>query len=286
MIRPVDVLLEFLAAEQTNGVTHVHLDDGAREVLRGLFNLSKSGKPAPATTPKEAPRMEISMDEPQLATVQAPLSIVGSSRHEQLDSLRRQAENLAPAKTLGTLRETLIFASGNPEARVMLIGEAPGYYEERERQPFVGETGQKLDDILKAMGLTREAVYLSNIVKFRPATPRQTTNNRKPSTQELAACLPLIRAEISIIRPQCIVILGEAAAEGLLGLTGSLATMRESWHTIEDIPVRVTYHPSTLLQTKGGLTAKRQLWEDLLAVMEKLELPISAKQRSFFLPKP
>ena len=136
------------------------------------------------------------------------------------------------------------------------------------------------------MGLTREAVYLSNIVKFRPATPRQTTNNRKPSAQELAACLPLIRAEISIIRPQCIVILGEAAAEGLLGLTGSLATMRESWHTIEDIPVRVTYHPSTLLQTKGGLTAKRQLWEDLLAVMEKLELPISAKQRSFFLPKP
>jgi DNA polymerase len=226
------------------------------------------------------------MDEPKPASIQTTLSIVGATRSEQLDSLRRQAENWPPAKTLGTLRETLVFACGNPEARVMLVGAAPGYYEEREREPLVGETGQKLNDILKAMGLSREEVYISNIVKFRPATARQTTNNRKPTAEEIAACLPFIRAEIGIIRPQCLIVLGEAAAEGLLGISPTAVSQRESWHEFEGTPVRVTYHPSTLLQSKAGHQTKRQLWEDMLAVMEKLGLPISAKQRGFFLPKP
>ncbi len=285
MIRPVDVLLEFLAAEQARGVSHVHLDEGAREALRGLFNFAKTGAAAPAVTKIELPPAEITMDEPEPAIVSATLSIDGSSRSEQLDSLRRQAETWAPARTLGSLRETLVFSTGNPEARLMLVGEAPGYQEERERQPFAGETGQKLNDILKAMGLSREEVYISYIVKFRPATPRQTTNNRKPTPVEMAACLPFLRAEIGIVRPECILALGETAAEGLLGLSGTVATMRGSWHDFEGTPVRVTYHPSYLLQTGGGTQTKRQLWEDMLAAMEKLGLPISDKQRGYFLPK-
>jgi DNA polymerase len=179
----------------------------------------------------------------------------------------------------------MVFSIGNPEARVMLVGEAPGYQEERERQPFVGPAGQKLNDILKAMGLSREEVYISNIVKFRPSTPKQTTNNRKPNAGEIAACLPFIRAEIGIVRPACIVALGETAAEGLLGITGTVASLREKWHDFEGTPVRVTYHPSYLLQTGDGHQTKRQVWEDMLAVMEKLEMPVSAKQRGFFLPK-
>ena len=285
MIRPVDVLLEFLAAEQARGVSHVHLDEGAREALRGLFTRTKTGSATPAVTKVELPSAEITMEEPEPVIVSATLSIDGSSRTEQLDSLRRQAETWAPARTLGSLRETLVFATGNPEARLMLVGEAPGYQEERERQPFAGETGQKLNDILKAMGLSREEVYISYIVKFRPATPRQTTNNRKPTPVEMAACLPCLRAEIGIVRPQCILALGETAAEGLLGLSGTVATMRGSWHDFEGTPVRVTYHPSHLLQTGGGTQTKRQLWEDMLAAMEKLGLPISAKQRGYFLPK-
>ena len=167
----------------------------------------------------------------------------------------------------------------------MLIGEAPGYEEEKKGELFVGPAGQKLDDILKAMGLSRDEVYLSVIVKFRPATPRQTTNNRKPNPQEMAACLPFIRAEIDIVRPACIIALGGTAAEGLLGLNGSVATMRGSWHTLDGIPVRVTYSPGYLLQSNANLTIKRQVWEDMLLVMEELILPISAKQRRFFLPK-
>lgn len=286
MSRPVDVLLEFLEAEQARGVTHVHLDEGARGVLREVFNSAKAKKTAPPREQPEAPPAEITLDAPTPPAAAVKISIEGATRAEQLDSLRRQAENWLPAKALGSLRETMVFSAGNPEARVMLVGEAPGYQEERERQPFVGPAGQKLNDILKAMGLSREEVYISNIVKFRPSTPKQTTNNRKPTAGEIAACLPFIRAEIGIVRPACIVALGETAAEGLLGVTATVASLREKWHDFEGTPVRVTYHPSYLLQTGDGHQTKRQVWEDMLAVMEKLELPISAKQRGFFLPKP
>ncbi len=179
----------------------------------------------------------------------------------------------------------MVFATGNPDARLVLVGEAPGYQEEREREPFVGPAGQKLNDILKAMGISREEVYISNIVKFRPATPRQTTNNRKPSPEEMASCLPFVCAEIDIIKPSCIVALGGTAAEGLLGLSGTVGSMRGSWHEFGGIPVRVTYHPSYLLQSGANLSIKRQVWEDRLTVMEKLAMPISKKQRGFFLSK-
>lgn len=286
MIRPVDVLLEFLTAEQARGVTHVHLDEGARDGLRGLFNRAKTGSAATAVTQAEPLRVEIPVEAPKPLPVVSTLTIEGTTATERLDSLRRQAETWPPAKSLGTLRETMVFASGNPEARVMLVGEAPGYQEEKEREPFGGPAGQKLNDILKAMGLSRDEVYLSLIVKFRPATAKQATNNRKPSAEEIAACLPFVRAEIGIVKPECIIALGEGAAEGLLGLTGVVGSMRELWHHFEGTPVRVTYHPSVLLQTTAANLTKRPLWEDMLAVMEKLNLPISDKQRGFFLPKP
>jgi uracil-DNA glycosylase len=279
VIRPVDVLVEFLEAEQARGVTHVHLDQGARDGLRGLFNRVKSGgivEPAPVVvTPEVAP-----------APVMTHLQIEGSTRSEKLASLRAQAADWGPIKALGSLRETLVFSTGNPEARVMFIGEAPGYQEEKEREPFVGPAGQKLNDILKAMGLPREEVYLSNLIKFRPAMAGQTTNNRNPTAGEIAACLPILRAEIDIIQPQCVIALGEGVAESLLGLTGPIPFSRGTWHDFEGTPARVTYHPSTLLQTQGASATKRQLWEDMLVVMEKIGLPISDKQRGFFLPKP
>ncbi len=277
MIRPVDVLLEFLEAEQTRGVTHVHLDEGAREGLRELFNRAKNGSII-------APPVETNI-EPEPIAVASPPTISGSSRLEQLESLRQQAETSTSIRALGSLRETLVFSSGSPDARVMLVGEAPGYQEEREGLPFLGDSGQKLTDILKAMGLSREEVYLSYIVKFRPSTPRQTTNNRKPTPEEMAACLPFVRAEIGIVKPECIIALGETAAAGLLGLAGSIASMRGPWYDFDGTPVCITYHPSTLLQTQGAHSTKRHLWEDMLAVMEKLCLPISDKQRGYFLPK-
>jgi uracil-DNA glycosylase len=296
VIRPVDVLLEFLATEQARGVTHVHLDEGARDALREVFALAKAGAETPTAaigvkppTPKpERQRVEMPMAEvePAVTTASVSVTVTGTTRSEQLDSLRRQAENWGPARALGSLRETMVFATGNPEARVVLVGEAPGYQEEREREPFVGPAGQKLNDILKAMGISREEVYISNIVKFRPSTANQTTNNRKPTPEEMQICMPFVRAEIDIVKPECILALGGTAAEGLLGLTGTVTSMRGAWYDLGGTPVRVTYHPSYLLQSGGSANVKRQVWEDMLAVMEKLDLPISDKQRGFFLPKP
>ncbi len=275
MIRPVDAVIEFLEAEQARGVTHVLLDDAARDGLRNLYRRAQiAGKsPAPNELPAETPASP------------ATLTIDEGPKEERLASLRAQAESWAPAKTLGTLRDRMVFSIGDPNARIMLVGEAPGYEEEKKGEPFVGPAGKKLNEILKAMGLSREEVYISNIVKYRPATPRQSTNNRKPSQEEMAACLPFIHAEVAIVRPACIIALGGTAAEGLLNITDSVGSLRSSWHEFEGIPTRVTYHPSYLLQSGAGQTTKRQVWEDMLAVMRHLGMTITAKQEAFFLPK-
>lgn len=291
MSRPVDALIEFLQAEQARGVTHVLLDQGARDGLNELFIRTQGSTRAETThapAPQVKPKPVVTMSLEPEAKVAAPtqVSASGNTKAERLASLRAQAENWAPARSLGSLRETMVFAVGNPDAKLMLVGEAPGFQEEKEREPFVGPAGQKLNDILKAMGIAREEVYISNIVKFRPATPRQTTNNRKPTPEEMATCLPFVRQEIAIIQPQCIVALGGTAAEGLLGLSGAVGAMRGAWHEFDGIPVRVTYHPSYLLQSGANNSIKRLLWEDMLCVMEKLAMPISEKQRGFFLPKP
>lgn len=281
--RPVDVVLEFLEAEKNRGVTHVHLDDGARDALRELFIRAKRGH-----APAQSVTLEtVAPDQPAPAPT-APVTLTApadGSRQDRLDALRRQAGRWQPALNLGTLRDTLVFSTGNPDARLMLVGEAPGYLEERAGEPFAGPAGQKLNDILKAMGISREEVYLTYIVKFRPAAARQTTNNRPATAEEMAACLPFVKEEIRIVRPECVLALGGGAAEGLLGLTGPLNAMRGPWHDFEGTPARVTWHPSHLLQSGSATPVKRQLWEDMLAVMEKLRLPISAKQRGFFLSK-
>ena len=274
MTRPVDSLIEFLQAEKERGRSHVFLDDEAREGLRELFIRAK--RPVAVVAAPAASAAPVARQDAVVS---------GAGKAEQLAGLRSQAENWAPARALGTLREKMVFATGSPDAEIMLVGEAPGHNEEKEGEPFVGPAGQKLNDILKAMGLKREDTYISNLVKFRPALPRQTTNNRKPSPEEMAACLPLVIAEISVVKPKLIIALGGTAAEGLLGLEGTVGSMRGKWHDVSGIPARVTYHPSYLLQSGGSNDVKRALWEDMLAAMEKLGMPISEKQRGFFLPK-
>ena len=204
------------------------------------------------------------------------------SVEEKIEFLRKKAAHWKPALGLGTLRETMVFATGNPHARLMLVGEAPGYEEERQGEPFVGPAGQLLTKILGAMGLQRSDVYISNVCKFRPSMgENQGTANRAPSPEELAACKPLIMAEIRAIAPACIVCLGGSSAKGLLGVQQGVNALRGQWMECQGIPVRVTYHPSYLLRNEA-LSARRSLWEDMLAVMEHLQMPITEKQRGYF----
>lgn len=263
-------LLGYLRQLESKGRTHVAVRPDARDILRQLYK----GELSFSRSPEEA------------APAKDILATTGESLEDQLASLQAQAQDWEPARRLGSLRKTMVFAVGNPHSDLMLVGEGPGYQEERKREPFVGPAGQKLDQILSAMGLNRQKVYISNICKFRPALPGQTTNNRKPRPEEIEACLPFIFREIELIQPKVIVALGATAAEGLLGETRPVGKLRGEWHQVSDIPVRVTYHPSYLLHSdQNALSEKRKVWEDMLVVMEKLRLPISEKQQRYFLPK-
>ncbi|MES2594844.1 MAG: uracil-DNA glycosylase [Verrucomicrobiota bacterium] len=221
------------------------------------------------------------------AAAVARIEVTGETKAEKLAALAAIAETAPEARALGTLRDTMVFAVGNPEAQILLIGEAPGYEEEKQREPFVGPAGQKLTGILKAMGLERGDVYISNICKFRPATdgPNQGTANRAPNEAEMATCLPYVLTEISIIQPKVIVALGGVACKGL-GIGEGVMRLRGRFYDVQGIPTMVTYHPSYILREEklagGGIRAKRECWEDMLKVMEKVGLPINDKQRGYF----
>lgn len=301
---PKSLFRHYLDSLIQRGTTRASLTDEARNVLRTWYVAAKQGgRPAVAATPAAAavtPAVPEPAAPPQPNPAPAPsatpellpenqepastITLPEGTMEDKLQYLRDLAQNWQPTRELNSLRDTMVFATGNPHTELMLIGEAPGYYEEVQQEPFVGRAGEKLNQILKAMGLSRDMVYISNIVKFRPALPNQRTNNRAPTPEEIEACLPIIMHEIQVIQPKMIVALGGTAAVGLLGIQGSVSSMRGRFHDLNGIPVRVTYHPSYLLRSDNP-REKRKVWEDMLAVMERMGMPVSEKQRGYFLPR-
>jgi DNA polymerase len=177
----------------------------------------------------------------------------------------------------------LVFGTGAPGAQILFCGEAPGADEENAGEPFVGPAGQLLTKIIGAMGLRREQVYITNILKWRPEHDAPT-GNRPPTAAEMAYCLPYLYIQLEIIRPQVIVALGNTAISGLLGENPArkVGQIHGRWHTFRDIPLMPTYHPSYLLRNDTN-RSKRIMWEDLLLVMQKTNLPISDRQQRYFL---
>lgn len=290
----VSLLRQYLEARREGGRLHVAVSRESVSLLAGLRAKAERQMHAAEQAVDEAERRleaQPPVEVPMVTEARNPLVIAveGTTKAEKLRRLQEMAESAPAARELGTLRETMVFAVGNPEARMMLVGEAPGFQEEKQREPFVGPAGEKLTQILKAMGLARSDVYISNICKFRPSmepdeSGPQGTRNRKPTEVEMRACLPFITTEIDIIRPACIVALGATAAEGL-GLQGSVGRLRAQVHEVGGIPTIVTFHPSYILREEkmgDGMKVKRQVWEDMLMAMEVLELPISPKQRGYF----
>lgn len=191
-----------------------------------------------------------------------------------------------PLRELGTLREKAVFGTGDRRAPILMVGDCPNYHDEKSGRPFSGEAGGKLDGMLTAMGLTREQVYLTHCVKFRPAQPRQTLNTRPPSEKEVRFSLPVLDYEIRLVQPRVIVALGIIPARGLLqqGELPLSAYQSMQGANYNGIPVVVTHHPGYLLRTSDR-AERRRLWEEMLRVMEMVGLPISDKQRGYFLPK-
>ncbi len=202
------------------------------------------------------------------ADVSAAAAPFETPRHENpqgaLDALRDEVIGACTRCRLSESRTNVVFGVGDPAARLMFVGEGPGADEDRQGEPFVGRAGQLLDRIIAAMGLARGDVYIANIVKCRPP------ENRNPRPDEARTCLPFLRAQIEIVRPEVIVTLGKVALEELLGRKiPSITRARGEWFECVGVPVKATFHPAYLLRSPS---AKRPVWEDMQDVMRRLDL--------------
>lgn len=167
-------------------------------------------------------------------------------------------------------RTNIVFGVGSSDARLMFIGEAPGYNEDKKGEPFVGKAGALLDRMIGAMTLSRQEVYIANVLKCRPP------NNRDPSPREVATCSPFLEKQVAAIQPEVIVALGKFASNMLTGNDGPLGRIRGRWHQYEGVPVMPTYHPAYLLRSPNQ---KGKTWDDLKKVMSKLGLEIPEQYR-------
>ena len=165
-------------------------------------------------------------------------------------------------------RRTIVFGEGDPNARLMFVGEGPGADEDTSGRPFVGKAGQLLNNMIQAMGLQREQVYIANIVKCRPPA------NRTPEPVEANTCDQFLLQQIDVIQPEVVVALGSTAATYLLGVKQSLSALRGHWHRCRGAKLAVTYHPAFLLRDPR---MKAEAWKDLQMVMKQMGLKAPAK---------
>ena len=166
-------------------------------------------------------------------------------------------------------RHTIVFADGDPNARLMFVGEGPGADEDEQGLPFVGKSGQLLNNMINAMGLSREQVYVANVVKCRPPA------NRAPEWIEATTCSPFLAQQIDVVQPEVIVALGVTAAMYLLGVKQSLLSLRGKWHDVRGSKAVVTYHPAFLLRDPRQ---KGEAWKDLQMVMAEMGLKAGKKE--------
>ena len=269
--------VDFLQQQKSRGQRHVIVDPAK------LAALTQQNQPASQPTSRARGRVPV---EPKTAAPAAPAphtSPVGT-KADSFAALREMVLACTQCPNLVSSRKNVVFGVGNEAADIMFVGEAPGADEDAAGEPFVGKAGQLLTKIIETMDLARDQVYIANILKCRPDTPGKRYGNRPPTSDEMATCSPWLHRQIEFIQPKIIVALGKTAVEGLLEQQVAITRFRGTWQTYRGIPLMPTFHPAYLLRNQA-LTEKRKIWEDMLAVLEKAALPISEKQRGFFLPR-
>jgi uracil-DNA glycosylase len=227
----------------------------------------------PAPRPSVAPRPRVSPERPvapapQAAPASPDVAIMDARAQaraaETLDELRRILNGFEGCE-LKRHAKQLVFADGNPQARLMFVGEAPGRDEDQEGLPFVGRSGKLLDLMLKAIGLDRTGVYIANVIPWRPP------GNRTPTPQETQICLPFIRRQIELVDPEVLVCLGNPSSQAVLGLTDGIMKTRGRWMTYDtgtrEVRAIATLHPAYLLRQP---LQKRLAWRDFLAIRKAL----------------
>jgi uracil-DNA glycosylase family 4 len=248
-VRELTLLREF-------GFTHLDPAVAGRSPVAG------SGVVECAPAVAAAPEIERFATEPLFVSSDDRQAATGSQSNDW-SILEATAKTCTACRLAGT-RTNVVFGVGNPNADLMFIGEAPGRDEDLQAEPFVGRAGQLLTDIIKAMKLTRDQVYIANVIKCRPP------ENRNPEPDELDACRPFIRRQVEMIQPKVIVTLGKFGLQSLTEKGYGISAVRGQWLEYNGIKLMPTYHPAYLLRTPA---AKKDVWADMKKVMAELGIP-------------
>lgn len=234
------------------------LDERRKRYLQAMGVTPWVRRDAPPVV-SEPPREEAAIEE-GAAAVSADSTNTGRA---DWDALRRQVA-ACTACSLHESRTQTVFGVGNPDAKLMIVGEAPGADEDRQGEPFVGRAGQLLTAMLAAIGLRRQDVYIANILKCRPP------GNRNPSPTEVACCLPFLERQVALVRPRLIMSVGAVSAHNLLGTDDAVGRLRGAVHAYgpDSVPVVVSYHPAYLLRQPGE---KAKAWQDLQKIKRMLD---------------
>jgi DNA polymerase len=245
------------------------VEAGADEAILDVAvdRYAASARPAAAPAPRAVAR-------PSAPAAPLPAATAALQSARGLAAAARSVGELAAALAafdgcpLKRTATNLVFADGNPEARIMLIGEAPGADEDRLGKPFVGVSGQLLDRMLACIGLDRQSTYITNVIFWRPP------GNRPPTAAEIAACLPFVERHVELVAPEVLVLLGAVPAQTLLARTDGITRLRGRWFAFESagmarpVPAMPVYHPAYLLRQPAQ---KRAAWRDWLAILARLK---------------
>ncbi len=240
--------------------------DAKTSLLLGVDYLPVARR-APGTAARSAPVIEVKAPAAEEASSSKKSPAPHSDKRAALDDLKRRHDEQCAHCTNAPPFTQTVFGDGDPDAQLMFIGEAPGAEEDKTGVPFVGRAGEKLNDMIRAMGLARESVYIANILKARPP------NNATPTPDESAKCGLWLKEQIRIIRPKVIVTLGKPAANYMLENREAMGAMRGNWHEYRDddlvIPLMPTFHPAYLLRAYTPENRKK-VWSDLQMALSRI----------------
>ncbi len=271
------------------GEDTVFVSDETLRSFKMYFQSSKSLQASKVPSPKVASspvKKVVVKPVPQspLPSIPKPeiFELPPGNKEEQWKWLRNRVLNCSVCKENVMPGKQLVFGLGSLNADLFFVGEAPSEEDALVGQPFVGDAGDLLTKILQAMGLEREQVYIGNVLNWKPDAGAGF-GNRAPTKEELEFCGPYLKAQIDIVQPKLVVALGATAVNGILGMDKKrkLKDIRGQILEYNGYPLMITYHPAYVLRN-GTKKTKRTIWEDLLVVMEKVQMPISDKQKRFF----
>jgi uracil-DNA glycosylase len=220
-------------------------------------------------TPRAKAAVPVAVEEEIFRSASAKAATGFSDPTRALKLIREDIGDCTRCRLHKQGRKQIVFGVGNPTAELMFIGEAPGADEDIQGEPFVGRAGQLLNNMIKAMGLEREQVYIANIIKCRPP------GNRTPERDECETCSPFLMRQIEVVKPKAIVALGAVAAKTLLAINAPMSDLRGRWYDFRGTKLAVTYHPAFLLRDPRQ---KKEAWKDLQMVMKELGLKAAGQK--------